>query len=613
MTTQVSPVPVQRFYDNSGNLAVGGLLYTYAAGTTTPQATYTSSTGATPNTNPIVLNSRGECQIWCDPLLNYKYVLTDALSNTLWTVDNVQGLNLSTALSAPTGSSLVGFHSSTGRTVEQQLDMLYYGIANVTDPKFAGGAVAGASDSTAAIQAAVNSLPSGGFVHGQGQSFSVSSVLLQSNMTMFNITLVELPGTTAFRSPITIDGTSSAKTNIRLSDVTIDGNRSNQTNIIVPSAEDGGLHGIRCIGTLSNLYLERVTAKNCGSYGMILFSSTSVGATDSTFVFNNIVIRDSFFTGNRAHGLATDSTNGLRMSNVKLTGNGNDLNGTDPLTYGTRGATTGGVQYGNGFDMEGYGLGSGHTDMRMENITATGNARMGGLFFDQIATRPVGFSARQKIWISNSYFDAGISSASDGSALQFTSTLGSKTLAALYDSVYISNTRLDGTLLARCVNNLQITGGAISSNLTAYYCTLDYATNIVLGSSPNGTATLIYAANSTYSLGVEPLLFPANPVLTNIGPAGTLANIVCTPLENIRDRTFRYLITADWTISAPGGAQFRITPSAGVLVSPPRVDVISSATAVPIVAAYYMAVNYAKFIDPGTGLLSLQFVVDVKV
>jgi hypothetical protein len=48
-----------QFFDNNGVMLSGGLLYTYAAGTTTPQATYTSISGDVANTNPIVLNSSG--------------------------------------------------------------------------------------------------------------------------------------------------------------------------------------------------------------------------------------------------------------------------------------------------------------------------------------------------------------------------------------------------------------------------------------------------------------------------------------------------------------------------------------------------------------------------
>ena len=57
----------QQFFDNNGNPLSGGKLYTYAAGTTTPKTTYTSITGLTAHTNPIVLDSAGRVatgEIW---------------------------------------------------------------------------------------------------------------------------------------------------------------------------------------------------------------------------------------------------------------------------------------------------------------------------------------------------------------------------------------------------------------------------------------------------------------------------------------------------------------------------------------------------------------------
>lgn len=57
-TYTLAPVPWQTFLDTSGNPIAGGCLYTYAAGGTTPAATYTTSAG-TANTNPIELDSSG--------------------------------------------------------------------------------------------------------------------------------------------------------------------------------------------------------------------------------------------------------------------------------------------------------------------------------------------------------------------------------------------------------------------------------------------------------------------------------------------------------------------------------------------------------------------------
>jgi hypothetical protein len=68
---------------------VGGKLYTYAAGTTTPIATYTDNTGNTSNTNPVILDSAGQANVWLTDAVNYKYTLKDADDVLLFTVDYV--------------------------------------------------------------------------------------------------------------------------------------------------------------------------------------------------------------------------------------------------------------------------------------------------------------------------------------------------------------------------------------------------------------------------------------------------------------------------------------------------------------------------------------------
>ena len=100
MSANLSAVPKLQFFDNNGNPLVGGKLYTYAAGTTTPLATYTDATATTPNTNPIILDSRGEANVWLSAT-TYKFVLTDAADATIWTVDNISNsLSLSQILAA---------------------------------------------------------------------------------------------------------------------------------------------------------------------------------------------------------------------------------------------------------------------------------------------------------------------------------------------------------------------------------------------------------------------------------------------------------------------------------------------------------------------------------
>ena len=95
-TTSLSPTPKLQFFDANGAPLAGGLLYTYAAGSTTPLATYTDSTGVSANTNPIVLDSRGEANVWLGGF-SYKLALYTSAGVLIWTVDNIStnGSNLS--------------------------------------------------------------------------------------------------------------------------------------------------------------------------------------------------------------------------------------------------------------------------------------------------------------------------------------------------------------------------------------------------------------------------------------------------------------------------------------------------------------------------------------
>lgn len=100
--------PKLQFFDANGNPLVGGKLYTYAAGTTTPLATYTDDTGTVLAANPIVLDSRGECSVWLSDD-KYKFELRTAGDATVWTVDDVNApafvLTNSTGLPLDTGTA----------------------------------------------------------------------------------------------------------------------------------------------------------------------------------------------------------------------------------------------------------------------------------------------------------------------------------------------------------------------------------------------------------------------------------------------------------------------------------------------------------------------------
>ena len=126
-----------QFFDNNGVPLAGGLIYTYAAGTTTPEAAYTSNTGVTAHANPIVLNSAGRVavgEVWVSEGVSYKFVLKDSTGTTIGTYDNINGTYVAADLANTTdpalGDALVGFRQSNlsgnlsgavGRTVHSKL------------------------------------------------------------------------------------------------------------------------------------------------------------------------------------------------------------------------------------------------------------------------------------------------------------------------------------------------------------------------------------------------------------------------------------------------------------------------------------------------------------
>lgn len=85
----LSPVAKQQFFTDAGQQAAGYKLYTYAANTTTPQATYTNRAGTVANANPIVLDTQGRATIYLDPSLTYDYVLKTAGDVPVWTQEDV--------------------------------------------------------------------------------------------------------------------------------------------------------------------------------------------------------------------------------------------------------------------------------------------------------------------------------------------------------------------------------------------------------------------------------------------------------------------------------------------------------------------------------------------
>ena len=95
MAVNLSPIGNGfQFFDNNGAPLNAGKIYTYQAGSSTPLATYTSSSGLTANANPIILGTSGRPpnDIWLLEGYFYKFILKDSSDVTIQTYDNLYGI-----------------------------------------------------------------------------------------------------------------------------------------------------------------------------------------------------------------------------------------------------------------------------------------------------------------------------------------------------------------------------------------------------------------------------------------------------------------------------------------------------------------------------------------
>ena len=156
-----------QLFNNNGIPLSGGFVYTYQAGTTTPQATYTSNSGLVQNANPIQLDSEGRTpdDVWLTEGSVYKFVVKDSNGVLIGTYDNISGINDFSALSNTTdnskGDALIGYRQSdkngflpgaVGSTVNNKLQ------ETVSFQDFGGSPYNTAAQNNTAMTAALTSV-----------------------------------------------------------------------------------------------------------------------------------------------------------------------------------------------------------------------------------------------------------------------------------------------------------------------------------------------------------------------------------------------------------------------------------------------------------------------
>ena len=182
MAVFLSPVggAAAQFFTNSGVILSGGKLYTYAAGTTTPQATFTSSSGNTNHTNPIILDSAGRVpggEIWLTQNVIYKFLLKDSNDVLIGTYDNVSGIS---DVTLPISSNSVTYLPAGTGAVATTVQAKLREIVSVKDFGAVGN---GTTNDSVAIQAALDTgksvyVPQGTYLVGTALQLKTTSQMV---------------------------------------------------------------------------------------------------------------------------------------------------------------------------------------------------------------------------------------------------------------------------------------------------------------------------------------------------------------------------------------------------------------------------------------------------
>lgn len=293
-----------QFLDDNANPLTGGLLYTYAAGTTTPLATYTSSSGSTPNANPIVLDAAGRVpqEVWLTTTSDYKFILKNSVGVTIWTKDDIPG---------GTSSDDVTFLQAGTGAVERTAQSKMRDVVSVKDFGAKGD---GTTDDTVAIQNALNT-GLDVFIPASATQYVVTGLTMSTQgQTLYGSggnSVLKLKDASN-KSVITV-----SVNYVTVRDIGINGNKANQS-----TTTDSLASGVWAANGVSNLTVRNCNIDNCkrnaiagyGNHSFCQYVNNRIAAPDfigiypssgSGFPFANGVIANNTIQSPGQDGIGT--------------------------------------------------------------------------------------------------------------------------------------------------------------------------------------------------------------------------------------------------------------------------------------------------------------------
>jgi hypothetical protein len=484
----------QQFFNDSGVILSGGKLYSYAAGTTTPQATYTSASGSTAHTNPIILNSAGRVatgEIWLTATQNYKFVLYTSTNVLIASWDNISGINdtdnfvgnLANTSNPSLGDALVGFRQSNssgnltgsvGRTVHQKLQE----SVSVLDFGATGD---GTTNDSVAIQAAIDAVNSngGGTVLFPAGTYRCRSLNMKNNVklqgTFGAVTLKLVDG---FDNQVLGNQNQSVpqyKDYFGIEGIIFDGNKANSPRI-TGAASAVGASAVRYF------YAKDCTFQNAVGYGLGLqgVPGTSINATQSQVYLENCYFLDNgdglISGGDTFDGLDIKSSDQITLIQCYAARNkdkGLNIRGTSVTIIG--GACYSNL--GSGCEVTLNPNGSGVNLVASVFGTSAYSNGGGGFAVTDGGPTPGTLTAKANLTGISSYSNLyGLQLPSQSSAVQCTLsdanlfsntsdgiTVGSSTAQLVVSNCIIQNNTRDG-IRNTGPANIMVSGGRINSN-----------------------------------------------------------------------------------------------------------------------------------------------------